>query len=508
MLHADVLAERAKLTPSKLALVDVATGARLTYEQLDARASAAANVLVRDLRLTKGDRLALLAGNSPAYVDLFFAAARTGVVLVPLNTRLTAHELAHIVNDATPHAFIHSDGFGAIVDALKPRVAVEAWASLDDVSAARAGEPFGRVACDGEDLCCLLYTSGTTGLPKGVRIPHRMLAWNAYNTAACWGLREDDVCPLFTPLYHAGGLAVFLLPLMVSGGTTVLHRVFDVAEVWRVIEQEGCTIVFGVPTIFQLLMDAPAFGTADLSRIRWFISGGAPLPQYIIDAYQRRGVVFKQGYGLTEVGVNCFAMTIDDSVRKKGSIGKPMMFTAARLIDGAGHDVGTDEVGELLLRGPHVCQGYWNNPAATAESLDGDGWFHTGDLARRDAEGFFYIAGRRKDMFISGGVNVYPAEVEAALLLHPALRDAAVIGVPHDTWGEVGLAFVVVRDTASVTPGELSAHLEQRIARYKVPKAYRFVASLPRTAYGKVVKTELRKAYDEEIRNERLEIRD
>ena len=282
-------------------------------------------------------------------------------------------------------------------------------------------------------------------------VPHRMVGWNGFNTAMCWQLREDDVSPIFTPLYHAGGLGAFLLPIFSIGGTIVLHAGFDPEEIWRTIERERCTVVLGVPTIYKLLMEAPAFETVDLSHVRWLISGGAPLPLYIIEAYQRRGVVFKQGYGLTEVGVNCFSMTVEESARKKGSIGKPMMFTEARAAGPDGAEVAAGEVGELWLRGPHVCKGYWNNPEATAAALDSGGWFHTGDLARRDEEGFYYIAGRQKDMLISGGVNVYPAEIEAELLLHPAVQDAAVVGLPDPTWGEIGAGCVVLREAGSVT---------------------------------------------------------
>lgn len=503
MFHGDVLGERARLTPEKLALVDVGTGQRLTYGQLDARVAACAHVLTETLKLCKGDRLALLASNSLEFVELFFAAGRTGVVLVPLNTHLTAVEIESILEDATPRAMIADDKLqhvcGASASAFAEPTAGSPQAIRNMTTAefavlrdSFAGRPFTRILCTGEDLYCLLYTSGTTGRPKGVRIPHRMVAWNGYNTAICWQLREDDVSPIFTPLYHAGGLGAFLLPILTIGGTVVLHRSFDADEVWRVIEQERCTVVLGVPTIFRMLMDASGFATADLRHVRWFISGGAPLPEYIIEAYQRRGVVFKQGYGLTEVGVNCFSMTVAESVRKKGSIGKPLMYTEAKLVDAEGHEVPANEVGELLLRGPHVSQGYWNNSEATADALDSEGWFHTGDLARRDDEGFFFIAGRRKDMFISGGVNIYPAEIEAALLLHPAVQDAAVIGVPHETWGEVGAAFVVARPGSPVSVDELTGHLERRLARYKLPKLFRFVDALPRTPYGKVVKAELK----------------
>jgi fatty-acyl-CoA synthase len=318
-----------------------------------------------------------------------------------------------------------------------------------------------------------------------------MVAWNGYNTVACWQLREDDISPIFTPLYHAGALGAFLMPIVTIGGTIVLHKGFDPGEIWRTIQAERCTVVLGVPTIWKMLMEAPEFEEVDLSSVRALMSGGAPLPQYIARAYQERGVVFKQGYGLTEVGVNCFSMTVEDSLRKPVSIGKPLMMTEAKLVDARNVEVPCGEVAELLLRGPHVSRGYWNNPEATAAALDADGWFHTGDLARRDEDGLFYIAGRRKDMFISGGVNVYPAEIESALLQHPSVADASVVGVPDDRWGEVGVAFIVARPDTPPSEADLTAFLEARLARYKLPKQYMTVAALPRTAYGKVQKTEL-----------------
>jgi fatty-acyl-CoA synthase len=232
-----------------------------------------------------------------------------------------------------------------------------------------------------------------------------------------------------------------------------------------------------------MLMEAAEFVTAKLDSVRWFISGGAPLPAYIIEAYQKRGVVFKQGYGMTEVGVNCFTMTVEESFRKPGSIGRPMMFTEVELRNMDG------EIGEMFIRGPHVSLGYWKNEAATAEAYLEDGWFRTGDLARCDRDGFFYIAGRRKEMFITGGVNVYPAEIEAELVSHPAVADAAVIAVPDEKWGEVGVAFVVARDLSA---DDLGAYLTLRVSKYKVPKRFVFVDSLPRTPYGKVEKGKLR----------------
>ncbi len=497
----DLLGERARLTPDRTALVYVPTGERFTYGDLNARAERLARVW-RALGIGKGDRFAILADSRVEYVDAFFAAAKAGVILVPLGTRLTPRELAGILEDAQVSGLLYGGEHAETARTLAGLVPFDHWLSLDepalpghacleDLAPAESWQP---ERCDPEDLWCLLYTSGTTGKPKGVMLPHRMILWNGYNTAASWQLRPDDVSPIFTPLYHAGGLCVFLVPLFTIGGTLILHRGFDAAEVWRVIEQERCTVVLGVPTIYKLLMDDSGFATADLSSVRELVSGGAPLPAYLVEAYQRRGVPLRQGYGLTEVGVNCFAMTIEESLARPGAIGKPLLFTEARLEGEDGVEVAIGDVGELLLRGPHVCRGYWNNPEATAAALDAEGWFHTGDLARRDAGGFFYIAGRKKDMIISGGVNVYPAEIEAELLLHPRVRDAAVVGIPHPTWGEVGIAFLVAGDEPPAVE-EVTAFLEARLARYKVPREFVFVDVLPRTPYGKVVKGELRERY-------------
>jgi len=515
MIHGDLLGERARLTPEKTALVDVATNRRFSYADLDARAGRAAAALTTGLGLGKGDRVALLSGNRVEFLDLFFACGKTGVVLVPLNTRLTVPELQGILEDATPKTLIHENGYEETARELLRKCPGVAGVSLDAPAEPALGrsltfeEILGGLSSDvtngvtaaplprpgPEDLYCLLYTSGTTGKPKGVMVPHRMVSWNGLNTAVCWGLREDDVSPIYTPLYHAGGLGAFLTPIFAAGGTIVLHRGFDTAEILATIEREGCTVVLGVPTTWRMLLEAPSFAATDLSRVRWFASGGAPLPLDLIEAYQRRGVVFKQGYGLTEVGVNCFSMTVEESVRKAGSIGKPLLFTEARLVDEDGKDVPDGEVGELLLRGPHVSKGYWKNPEATAAALDSDGWFHTGDVARRDAEGFYTIAGRRKDMFISGGVNVYPAEIEGVLFRHASVKDVAVVGVPHPTWGEVGIAFVVPREGESPSKEDLAGFLAARLARYKIPREFVFVDALPRTPYGKVIKSALQASY-------------
>ena len=506
MISADILGERARLTPHRKALVAIPTRQSWTYGELNERAVCCARLWLEICCLKKGDRVGILAHNRVEFVEAFCAAGKSGLILVPLNTRLTTHELEFIIRDSGISALMYAGDFAPVIGELRRCEAVKHWIALDEpndpddgsyavMTSSLSPSQWTSEYCHPEDVYCLLYTSGTTGKPKGVMLPHRMIAWNAYNTVISWQLREDDVAPVFTPMYHAGGLNVFLTPLFAIGGRVVLHSRFDAAEVWRAVEAEKATVIFGVPTIFKMLLEAPEFERADVSHVRWCISGGAPLPLYLIEAYRRRGIVFKQGYGLTEVGVNCFSMTVEDSMRKAGSIGKPLMFTEARLVDPQGRDVETGEIGELLLRGPHVSKGYWDNPQATAESLDSEGWFHTADSARRDDEGFFYIAGRQKDMIISGGVNIYPAELEGELLRHPDVRDAAVVGVSHPTWGEVGVAFVVVQEDRKISSEELSRYLTGRVAKFKVPQDFIFVESLPRTPYGKVLKGELRDQY-------------
>jgi len=502
MICADILGERARLSPDRTALVEVASGKRFTYAELDGRAVRCARMWLYGLGFRPGTRVGILAGNRVEFLDAFFAAAKSGVVLVPLNTRLTAHELGFIVRDAGLKALMYDDDNRATVRRLRPGVEIDHWIAFDepddpddpdyaDLVLTRGAGSSVRRRCRPEDPLCLLYTSGTTGRPKGVITPHRQVAWNAYNTVVCWQLGETDVSPIFTPLYHAGGLGAFLSPIILAGGTVVLHASFDAGEVWRVINDEHCTVILGVPTIWKMLADAPEFETTDLDHVRWFISGGAPLPRHLIDIFRKRGVVLRQGYGLTEVGVNCFAMSDEEAWAKAGSIGRPLMFTEAKVVDETGQELPTGEVGELCFRGPHVSNGYWNNPDATAAAIDRRGWFHTGDMATCDEDGFYTIAGRAKDMFISGGVNVYPAEIENQLLQHPSLADTAVIGAPHETWGEVGVAYVVPVEGEDVDPKALESFLQSRLARYKVPEEFIVTDELPRTAYGKVVKGEL-----------------
>ena len=503
MHSADLLTKRANLTPDREALYDLTSGIRYTYAQLNERANRAANFLREKYGVQKGDRVSILAHNSMAYVDLLFGLGKIGAVLAPLNWRLTSRELTYIVNDCQPKVLIVGPEFVSVHEEMRGGINVEHVISLEGASVAGAesyeesldqakGSEPKRPVIEADDAWCILYTSGTTGRPKGAVLPHRQILWNAINTVVSWGLSEKDVSPILTPMFHSGGLFVFLVPLFYAGGRIVMARSFDPDASLQLIVDEKCTVILGVPTLFQVWMNSPQFEKTDFSHVHFFISGGAPCPPSLIEAWSKaKGVTMRQGYGLTEVGVNCFSMTDEDALRKMGSVGKPIFHSRMRLVDVSGKDAAVGETGELIIAGPHVCAGYWNNPDATADALR-DGWFHTGDMARMDEEGYFYIVGRFKDMLISGGENVYAAEVEAAFREHDCVLDAALIGQPDEKWGEVGLMIVACKPGQSVKAEELLQFCQGRLAKYKIPKRVAFVENLPYSPYGKVTKADLR----------------
>ena len=506
MNASDILSRRSDLTPDREAFHDLASGVHYTYRQLNERANCAANFLFERFGVRKADRVSILAHNSLAYVDLLYGLGKIGAILAPLNWRLTSRELAFIVNDCQPKVLIVGPEFVSVFNEMKDSIQVEYVISLEgadipgaetyegSLSQASALEPK-RPAIGEDDGYCILYTSGTTGRPKGAVLPHRQILWNAINTVISWGLSERDVSPILTPMFHSGGLFVFLVPLFYAGGRIAMARSFDPDASLQLIMDEKCTVILGVPTLFQVWMNSPSFEEADFSHVHFFISGGAPCPPSLIEAWSKaKGVTMRQGYGLTEVGVNCFSMTDEDALRKMGSVGKPIFHSQIRLVDTNGMNVPVGETGELIIKGPHVCVGYWNNPAATAESLR-DGWFYTGDMARMDEEGYFYIVGRFKDMIISGGENIYAAEVEAIFREHECVQDAALIGQPDEKWGEVGLMIVACKPDQAVSTEELLQFCQGRLAKYKIPRRVEFVDSLPYSPYGKVMKAELRKQW-------------
>ncbi|MGH2541803.1 MAG: acyl-CoA synthetase [Ardenticatenaceae bacterium] len=509
MVIGDWLARRAMLTPNKVALVDTLDeGRQVTYREWNRAANRTANFLRERLGVRKGYRVAVLAKNSVAYLDIWFALGKLGAILQNLNWRLTASELGGLVADATPTVLIYGPEFVEQVQALREEArSVQAWVALDgELRAAPNDIPFterdhlgGASPPEAElsmdDPWVICYTGGTTGLPKGAVLTHGSIFWNSVNTVMSWGLTADDMTILNAPLFHTGGLNVFTAPLVHVGGTSIVCREFDVNQLFDLIRDYDVSLYFGVPTMFIAMQQHPRWEEVNFSRLRLFLSGGAPCPMPVFERFWARGVDFKTGYGLTEAGPNNFWLPPEETRRKPGAVGFPLFHVDAKVVDEAGIECGPNEMGELIIRGPHVCAGYWNCPDATSEAIR-DGWLYTGDLARRDTEGCYTIVGRLKDMIISGGENIYPAEVESALAAHPAVAEVALIGVPHDKWGEVGCAIVVpCRDT--VTEDELLSFARVRLARYKVPKRVIFTNSLPKTGAGKVDKKLLQEQYGE-----------
>jgi fatty-acyl-CoA synthase len=504
MFVRDWMGHRALSSPHKTAIIDGDTGESLTYRELNDRATRLANHLRHRCGVRSGDRVAVLAMNRSEILEAFFAVSKLTAILVPLNYRLTQSELQYIIEDCEPSVLLYESEFASTAQSLCEELSIQNSLSFDgpeenyEQALAAAGVAAIEEEFDPEMPALIIYTSGTTGRPKGALLSHRMLTWNSINTTTGWDIASTDITTVHMPLFHTGGFNVLTLPLLHVGGTVVMLRTFEVVKVLEALEKHRCTLFFGVPTTFQMMLEAPQFEATDLSAMRYFISGGAPCPVPLIEEIQKRGIAFTQGYGLTEVGPNCFRLGLEDAVRKAGSIGFPTFHSEARIVDEKGHDVVRGEIGELLLRGGHVCSGYWRNSEATAAALC-DGWFYTGDLARQDEDGYYYIAGRAKDMIISGGENIYPAEVEAVLHEHPAISSVALIGLPDPKWGEQPVAVVIVYKNSDVSAGEIIEFCSGKLARYKIPKQVFFVEEFPLLASGKVYKRVLKEEIEKKV---------
>ena len=474
-----------------VALVDAASGAVTSYAALTERVGRLSDALAAR-GVGPGDRVGLLAKNAPEVFELLYACGLAGAMLVPLNWRLSAPELRSIAADASPRLLVVGRGFetlgaGIAEDCeLRRDLAFGGPDSEYERALAEASpRPLGEVSPSAPAV--VLYTSGTTGAPKGAMLSWRQIAFNAEVTIRACELTERDRCLAFLPLFHTGGLNCLATPLLRRGGAVVLMESFDARAAVDAIERHGITATIAVPTVYEMLLDAE-LDRRRASSLRVLLVGGAPCPPRLFDAYAAIGRALRQGYGLTEVGPNCFTFTPDEPGRRD-SVGKPMPGTEARLIDDAGRPAA--DVGELCLRGPHVTLGYLGKPEQTAAAIDGEGFFHTGDLARIDDAGYVAIVGRKKEMFISGGENVYPAEVERALAEHPDVAQVCVVGVPDERWGEVGLAAIAPRAGTEIDPDELARFARERLAGYKVPRRWRWVDELPRTTTGKIARAEI-----------------
>lgn len=495
----DWLKRWAHYSPNAIALAMGESDKRLTYAELLAQACQLAARLRDQFGVSAGDRVACLATNELEYISLFYATQRLGAILVPVNFRFTASEVAHIVRDSGAKVVICEREFWPSVESLKSETQLWNFDGPESLieAAALAGEAIKTAPLEvpfsatWEDAAMILYTSGTTGFPKGAVISHRMIFWNSINTGLRLNLTQNEVVLTFLPLFHTGGWNVLTTPCLHRGAKIIVLKKFDADLILQLSEREKVTVLFGVPTTMDFLSRSPLFYRCDLSSIRYAIVGGEPMPLPLIDVWEERGIPVRQGYGLTEFGPNVFSLNEQDSRRKAGSIGFPNFYIDAKVVNESGGECDTDEIGELVLRGPMAMSGYWKNEMATQEVMR-DGWLHTGDLVRRDSEGFFFVVGRKKEMYISGGENVYPAEIEKVLRQLPGIREAAVVGVPHERWGESGKAFVSFEAGQEIGAEEMRAHCLKNLAKFKVPMEFVVMKDLPKTESGKIAKKNLK----------------
>jgi len=484
--------------PFKIAFRDFESGLEYSYSQFNKLGNHFAGILHNEHGFNKGDRLAVIAENCLEYIVLFAVAQKTGIVLVPLNYRLTPSELEFVISDADVKGIIYDEKFLPKIEGLKSygatgfKLAMEAFRALNAACISNKIHPSKPNSIITEDdPLFILYTSGTTAFPKGSLYTHKMLFWNSINTELRLDLTSNDVSLTCAPPFHTGGWNVLLAPFIHHGAYTLIMRSFDADLVLEMLDLEHATIWWAVPTMLKMMAESPVFDKVELSRLRYFIVGGEAMPIPLIEKWHKKGVLIRQGYGLTEVGPNVTSLDHKDAIRKKGSIGTMNFYYNALLVDQDFKEVPCGEIGELVLKSPTVTPGYWKNETATRGTIQ-DGWFHTGDLMRKDEEGYYYVVDRIKNMYISGGENVYPAEVEHTISTHPAVAEVAIIGIKDERWGEAGMAFIGLRAGFTASEEEMRAYCMGRLAKYKIPKHFKFLAELPKNDAGKIDRKVLR----------------
>jgi len=498
----DIPAKRAALNPTKLAMVEPCVGVNqnqrsVTYAELETYSGKTATFLQTE-GVTAGDRVAVLCNNSIAFFELLFACGKLGVILVPLNWRMPARELDPLIVDSAPTLLFYDPVFSdTVMDLTFPNARTVPFNTADSNSLLARREnllPYaGRHQWPADDPWYLLYTSGTTGAPKAVIQTYGMALVNYINASQATDLTSHDHTLNFLPLFHTAGINLYTLPTLIAGGTVTVLPSFDSDMVIDLLASGTLSIFFGVPAVYQQLSLQPRFNDIDLQPVRNWGCGGAPLADALNMQYQNRGVAVCNGYGMTETGPTVFLMDSKNTAQKIGSVGKPQLLSAIRIVDEDGHDVNVGEVGEIWVAGPGITPGYWNKPKETAATFSDNGWLRTGDLGQQDTDGYYYVVGRAKEMFISGGENIYPAEVENVLCQHPDILEVAVVGHADEKWGEVGHAFILLKPGAKCTSPapnaqDLTAFCRENLAAYKVPKAFSFVDMFPRTAAGKIQK--------------------
>ncbi|MEW9110530.1 MAG: o-succinylbenzoate--CoA ligase [Cytobacillus gottheilii] len=463
---------------------------KVSYKQLDRMINSSAQKIHEKLQGRKGERIAILSHNRLEYIVLLFAVAKAECVAVPLNIRLSAKELIFQLNDSGSKILFAEEDNAEFAASLVEQSELESLGFMEGLCEETQTSIAFEGTIDEEAPYIICYTSGTTGKPKGAVLTQSNMFWNAVNNKLAIDLTSEDRCIVLLPLFHIGGIGLFAFPSLFSGGTIVIPGKFEPEKALSMIEQHGVTVVMGVPTIHQALLMSPAFNTADLSKVRWFYNGGAPCPRELIDGYFDRGFLFGQGFGMTETSPTLFMLSKEDAPRKRGSIGKPVLFSEYKLIDSEGEEAEKGAVGELAVRGPNIMKEYWNRDDATKDALR-NGWLLTGDLAKTDDEGFLYIVGRKKEMIISGGENIYPLEVEQVISQMEGIAEVAVVGNADPLWGEVPAAFIVKENESALTEEGVIQYCQGNLAKYKIPKKVTFLKELPKNATGKIQKTRL-----------------
>ena len=477
--------KRAALSPTKTALIDSRTGKKWSYSELTVQISIWVHFFTEQ-QYQKGDRIVLLSQNRIELFAILFACGMKGLIYVPLNYRLSMHELSYIVADCQPVLILHDEEHHGISSQF-PSVK-----TLLLTSEVEGKVPFfdSSVCWSKDDPWLIIYTGGTTGKPKGAVITFEAVNWNAINTIISWGLSDSDCTLNYMPMFHTGGLNALSIPILMAGGTVVTGSRFHAEEALIALNTYKTTVSLFVPTMYQAMLETEYMKTATFPTVKVFLSGGAPCPKTIYHQFEEKGLLFKEGYGLTEAGPNNFYIDPEEAKQKKGSVGKCMQFNEVKIMNEHGDVCAPEEVGELYISGKHVFKEYWKNELETSHTF-ADGWLKTGDMAKVDMGGDYYIVGRKKEMIISGGENVYPQEVEQCLVLHPCVKEAAVIGVEDDKWGECVAAFLTLKDKSIATESDILRHCKDSLGGFKVPKRIHFVESLPRTDVGKIDKKKL-----------------
>lgn len=476
--------KRTAITPNKIALVDIDTTRSWTYQHLTDEIYKWL-ALFKSKGIQREDRIAVIAENQIDLFAILFACGIGGYIYVPLNWRLSEVELNYILEDCTPSLLIYEEQFKSIVRANS---VIKAHSIEEDLIADKIDiENIGR---NSKDAWLLIYTGGTTGKPKGVVLSFEAVNWNALNTIISWNLSGEDCTLNYMPLFHTGGLNALSMPILMAGGTVVIGKKFKPQEAIKALNDYKTTISLFVPTMYQSIVKTEDFHHSTFPTVKVFLSGGAPCPVTVYKAFLQKGLLFKEGYGLTEAGPNNFIIHPEVAAKKWGSVGKCMQFNEIKIMDSSGENCGVNEVGELYIKGKHAFTEYWRNPEETAK-VKMDGWIRTGDLAKQDQDGDIYIIGRVKEMIITGGENVYPQEVEQCIISHPKVMEVAVAGLPDQHWGEIVTAFIVAENDFNDAE-EIQGHCRKYLGGFKIPRQIHFISELPKTHVGKIDKKKLR----------------